>query len=196
MSEQRGFQLVELVVALAVLAIGALLLVPPVLSWSARLRVDLAAHELVGALQEARSLAQRHSAYVGVRFYPEAGRVWYACYRDGDGDGVRNADIAAGVDRQVGPARMMAHLGGHLGFGFPPGRAPRDPGDPRHRLGRLTDPIRFNDSELASFSPLGASTPGSLYVTDGRRELAVVRVLGLTGKVKVMRWDAAADAWR
>jgi prepilin-type N-terminal cleavage/methylation domain-containing protein len=192
----EGFQLVELVVVLAVLAIAALIAVPPLLSMSARLRVDLAAHELVGALRQARSLAISHSAYVAVRFYPSPGRVEYACFQDGDGDGVRNLDIVAGIDRQITPRRMFVHLGGHLGFGFPPGRPPRDPGDPGHRLGRLTDPVRFNDSDLASFSALGASTPGSLYVTDGRRELAVVRVLGTTGKVRVLRWDPDADAWK
>jgi len=192
----EGFQLVELVVVLAVLAIAALISVPPLLRMSARLRVDVAAHELAGALRQARSLAISRSSYVAVKFYTSPGRVEYACFKDGDGDGVRNADIVAGVDRQITPRRMLAHRGGHLGFGFPPGRPPRDPGDPDRRLGRLTDPIRFNDSDLASFSALGASTPGSLYVTDGRRELAVVRVLGITGKVRVMRWDPDADAWK
>jgi prepilin-type N-terminal cleavage/methylation domain-containing protein len=196
MSSQRGFQLVELVVVLALISMAALIVVPPVLSMSARLRVELAAHELVAALYQARSLAQRQSAYVGIKFYPAGGRVTYACYRDGDGDGVRTADIVAGVDPQVTPLRTLVHLGGRVGFGFPPGPPARDPGDPTHRLDRLQDPIRFNDSDIASYGPLGTSTPGSLYVTDGRRELSVVRVLGLTGKVRVMRWDAPTDAWK
>ncbi|HET9766276.1 MAG TPA: GspH/FimT family pseudopilin [Thermoanaerobaculia bacterium] len=196
MSTQRGFQLVELVVVLALMSMAALIVVPPVLSMSARLRVDLAAHELVAALYQARSLAQRQGAYVGIKFYPAAGRVTYACYLDGDGDGVRTADINAGIDPQVTPLRTMVHLGGRVGFGFPPGPAPRDPGDPGRRLNRLEDPIRFNDSDLASYGALGTSTPGSLYVTDGRRELFVVRVLGLTGKVRLMRWDRATDTWK
>ncbi|HEV8237885.1 MAG TPA: GspH/FimT family pseudopilin [Thermoanaerobaculia bacterium] len=196
MSRQRGFQLVELVVVLALMSIAALIVVPPVLSMSARLRVDLAAHELMAALYQARSIAQRQSTYVGIKFYAAGGRVTYACYQDGDGDGVRTADITAGIDPQVAPLRIMVHLGGRVGFGFPPGRPPRDPGDPTHRLVRLEDPIRFNDSDIASYGPLGTSTPGSLYITDGQRELSVVRVLGMTGKVRVMRWDPRADAWK
>ena len=196
MSSQRGFQLVELVVVLALISIAALIVVPPLMSMSARLRVELAAHELVAALYQTRSLAQRQSTYVGVKFYPAKGRVTYACYRDGDGDGVRTVDIVDGTDPQVTPLRTMVHLGGRVGFGFPPGPPPRDPGDPTHRLDRLEDPVRFNDSDIASYGPLGTSTPGSLYVTDGRRELSVVRVLGLTGKVRVMRWDPQADAWK
>jgi hypothetical protein len=166
------------------------------MSLNARLRVDVAAHELAMVLFEARSHARRLSTNVGVKFYPQAGRVAYACFRDGDGDGVRTNDINAGVDPQVTPLRLLAHLRGQLGFGFPPGRPPRDPGDPTRRLDRLTDPVRFNDSDLASFGPLGTSTPGSLYVTDGRRELSVVRLLGWTGKVRVLRWDPDADVWR
>jgi type II secretory pathway pseudopilin PulG len=196
MSDTRGFQLVELVVVLALMAILAFLVVPPILSLSARLRVDAAAHEAAMVLFEARALALRNSAEVAVKFYPQPGRVSFACFRDGDGDGVRTADINSGVDVQITPLRMLASFKGQLGFGFPPGRAPRDPGDPTHRLTNLDDPIRFNNSDLASFGPLGTSTPGSLYVTDGRRELSVVRLLGLTGKVRVLRWDPAADAWK
>ncbi|HEV8632212.1 MAG TPA: type II secretion system protein [Thermoanaerobaculia bacterium] len=196
MSDARGFQLVEMVVALAVLAIGALLVVPPVLSLSAALRVDLAAHELAAALQEAKSLARRHSAMVAVKFYPGANRVAFACYRDGDGDGVLNSDIVRGVDPQVTPLRFLAHLGGRVGFGFPPGPPPRDPGDPSRRLGRLADPVRFNDSDLASFGSFGSATPGSLYVTDGRRELAVVRVTGISGRVRILHWNPDADSWK
>jgi hypothetical protein len=196
MADTRGFQLVELVVTLAVLAALALLSLPSLLGASAALRVNLAAHEVAGALREARSLAIRHCRPVAVRFYPEPRRVGFAHFVDGDGDGVRNADIRSGVDRPLGPLRWFAHLGGRVGFGFPPGPPPRDPSDPSRRLGRLTDPVRFNDSDLASYNPLGGGTAGSLYLTDGRRYLTVVRVYGATGRLRILRWDPAADAWR
>ena len=48
---------------------------------------------------------------------------------------------------------------------------------------------------MASFGPLGTSTPGSLYVTDGLENLAVVRIFGRTGKVKIMLYDPATEAW-
>ena len=198
MSHERGFQLVELVVALAILAIVAFIAAPPLLSASAALRVELAATELASALHHARSLAVRHSRNVGVRFYPEPenGRVGFALFKDGDRDGVRNADIVAGIDPPLTPVRYFTHFGGRVGFGFPPGPPPRDPGNPRRRLDRLTDPIRFNGSELASFDPVGGSTPGSLYVSDGRRHLSVVRLHGRTGKLRILRWDPDADVWR
>jgi prepilin-type N-terminal cleavage/methylation domain-containing protein len=195
---ERGFQLIELVVALAIFGMIVMIAGPPLLSMTASLRVDLATQELVGVLRHARSYAIKHSANVAVRFYPEPerGRTGFALFRDADGDGVLNADIRRGIDPQLTPMRYFAHFGGPVGFGFPPGAPPRDPGDPRRRLGNLDDPVRFNNSDLASFDPLGGSTPGSLYVTDGRSKLSVVRLYGRTGTMRVLRWDAAADRWR
>jgi prepilin-type N-terminal cleavage/methylation domain-containing protein len=194
---QKGFSLVELIVALALLASLLALAAPPLLRSTGDLRLRLAAQELVGTLRTARSYAIRHSANVAVKFRTARnGEVTFALYRDGDGDGVLNRDIDAGVDPQVKPPRPLAHLGGGFGFGFPPGPPPRDPGSPDRPLGGLDDPVRFNQSDLASFSPLGTATPGSLYVTDGQSRLAVVRVQNRTGKVRVLVYDAEAQVWR
>ena len=62
-------------------------------------------------------------------------------------------------------------------------------------MDRLDDPIRFNQSDLASFDPLGTATPGSLYLTDGQSRLTAVRVTSRTGRVRVLRYDSRARAW-
>lgn len=181
----------------AVLSVVATIGVPRVLDWTRRLKMDLAVHELVGVLRMARSYAVRHSTKVGVKFRPgNASGTTYTLYRDGDGDGVRTTDIDDGTDPAVGMSRQLEHFGSYARFGFPPGPPPRDPGDPGQRLDRLDDPIRFNRSDIASFNHLGGSTPGSLYVTDGRYLLSVVRVFGRTGKVRILRYDPTIEEWR
>ena len=195
-----GFSTLELLAVVAILGLVSLLSLPSLFEWSAQQRVDAAAAELVGTLRLARTYAMRNSANVALKFHLEptergVTRVLFALYRDGDGDGVRNDDLAAGIDPRVTPSRQLATFGSRVRFGFPIGATPSDPSDPGRRLTRLDDPIRFNRSDLASFGPLGTSTPGSLYVTDGRR-LAVVRVTSRSGRVRVLRWHPAGDQWR
>jgi type II secretory pathway pseudopilin PulG len=194
---QQGYQVAELVVVMAMLASVAAFGVPPLLSMAGDLRLRLAAAEMVGALRSARAFAVRRSANVAVKFRTATdGTVTYALYRDGNGNGVLNRDIDSGADPEVAPPKRLEQLGRGVGFGFPPGPRPRDPGSPDRLLANTGDPIRFNSSDLASFGPLGTSTPGSLYLTDGRSRLAAVRLFGTTGKVKVIVYDFAEQVWR
>lgn len=193
----RGFQLVQLLVFLAIAATLLTLGTPPLLRWTSALRLRLAAAEFVSTLRLARSTALNTAGKVGVKFRPQAsGRVTFTLHRDGDGDGVRSRDIDDGTDPQIGPERQLQHVGAHVRLGFPPGIVPRDPGRPERPLGRLDDPIRFNRSDIASFNGLGRATSGSLYLTDGRRGLAVVRVFSSSGRVRVLVYDPERQVWR
>ncbi|MFL6194190.1 MAG: GspH/FimT family pseudopilin [Thermoanaerobaculia bacterium] len=194
---QKGFQIIEMLTALAVLLSLATIAGPPILRLSGDLRLRLAAQELVGALRLARSWAVRHDANVALKFRTaQNGTITFTLYRDGDGDGVLNRDIDSGVDPAAEPPRRLTQLGKGAQFGFPPGPAPPDPGSPGRKLDRLDDPIRFNDSDLASFSPLGSSTPGSLYLTDGAQRLMAVRVTNRSGRVRVLTYDPEKRLWR
>jgi hypothetical protein len=192
-----GFQLVELIVTVAVAAALIGIATPPLASAAAGLEVRLAAGEVQSALRLARAFAATHAVHVGVKFRTApGGQVRWGLYRDGDGDGVRTDDIDSGVDPLAAPVRTLAHFGRRVRFGFPPGRPPRDPADPRRRLDRLDDPIRFNRSDIASFGPLTGSTPGSVFVTDGAHHLAVVRVASATARARILRYDVARETWR
>lgn len=194
---EHGYQLIELLIAMAISSLVFALGVPPLLSLAAGLRVELAAAEVASAFHVARSFAIRHSANVGLRFeVAPNGTVTWALYCDGDGDGLLTADIRSGDDPQVLPPTRLSHLGRQIRFGFPPGRAPRDPGNPQRRLTHLDDPIRFNLSDIASFSALGTATPGTVYITDGMRHLSAARVTGRTGRIDRLNYDVVTERWR
>lgn len=195
--DERGFQLVELLVVLAIFALFLAMTAPPILRISGELRLRLAAGEVATAMSLARSTAVRYCTNVALKFKPRAdGRSTWALYRDGDGDGVLTKDIDKGVDPQMAPPRQLEQIGSRVRFGFPPGRPARDPGDPSSWLRRGDDPIRFNSSDLASFGPLGTATPGTVYLTDNSGALAAVRVTGRTGKVKVLVYDFGEEVWK
>lgn len=189
--------MVELLVVLALFAIMLTLTAPPLLRLSGQMRLRAAAEEVVAAMRLARAFAVRHCANSAVKFRPKVGgAATYAIYRDGDGDGVLNKDIDQGKDPQVAPPRRLEQTGNQVSFGFPPGRLARDPSDPRKWLRNGDDPIRFNTSDLASFSALGTGTPGTVFLTDGQRGLVAVRVTGRTGRVNVIVYDFEEEVWK
>jgi len=193
----RGFTVVEVTVAIAVFAVLAAVVLPSVSEWASALRVEMAAGEMAGVLHLARIHSTRFNVKVGVKFRTgEDGTVYHTLFRDGDGDGVRNADIETGVDPPVRSPRRLAHFDQRIKFGFPATAKPlRDPTNPGKRLDRLGDPIRFNRSDIASFNPRGTATPGSIYLTDGKRYLAAVRINNRSGKITVHYYDSLDDEW-
>ena len=196
-ASQRGMTLVELLVVVSLAGLLLAIGLPRLIAAAGGVTVRLAADEVLMALRETRIVGLRLGTYVGVKFRSDAdGNVTYTLYRDGDGDGIRTADIESGVDPALGVPRRLQHFGRTVRFGFPPGPPPRDPGDLSRRLDRLDDPIRFNRSDIASFSPLEGATPGTVYLTDGERRLAAVRVTGRTGRVRILVYDPDRQVWR
>jgi type II secretory pathway pseudopilin PulG len=187
----RAYSLVELlvVVALALLICGAGM--PALLAARDDARADGAVDFLVGELRQARMEALRRNAQVAVRFEPVEADYRLVLYVDGNGNGVRSADIAAGADR-------LLRTRGFLADQFPGARFGID-GDAVDLDGvpsvENPSPVRFGTSRMVSFSPTGTSSSGSVYVVGrGRRQLAV-RVLGGTGRVRSFLYNFGARTW-
>lgn len=193
--DAAGFTLVEILVTATVLGLLLLLGLPNLWRVAGQVRIELACAEVVTALRTAQVHSFRHSQFVGLKFWTGGKPVRWGVYRDGDTDGVRTSDIRSGVDPLVMQERPSRRLGNSVWFGFPAGLVPRDPGDPTRRLDRLHDPIRFGRSDIATFSHLGTSSPGSLYLTNGYH-LAAVRVTNRSGRVRILHYDRKREVWR
>lgn len=194
LSSPRGLTSIELLVALA--AAGALTAATATGAFQLQsaLAVRSAAAELSAAFLRARAYALTKGIMVALKFRKDGGRWEWALYRDGNGNGVRNAEIASGVDRSLGLAIVWPRT--DVRPGILQGTAVPDPGSPGSSLDRLDDPIRFNSSDLCTFSPLGESTPGSVYLWDGRDRMAVVRVFGRSAKVRTLFHYRGERSWR
>jgi Tfp pilus assembly protein FimT len=187
----RGYSLIELLFVAALMTTLSATAVPIVQGALDGTRARGAARYLAGRLQSARVEAIKRSTHVGLRFDASAG-YRYALYADGNGDGVRTRDIKTGVDSMVGtPEQIDAQFAG-VSFGILAGVSAVDS---REVLGAGSDPVRLGSSDILSFGPLGTATAGTLYLRGRGREQYAVRVLGVTGRVRVLRFDFASGTW-
>ena len=114
---------------------------------------------------------------------------------DGNGNGLRTAEIGRGVDPVMSGDDALERRVQDVTLGFPPGgpfpEAP--PGTDTLRAG--DDPVRFGRSDLVSFSPVGSASSGTLYVTDGRAALYAVVLFGPTARLRVWRYRPEVRRW-
>ena len=125
----------------------------------------------------------------------EGGWAWFVV-RDGNGNGLRTSEVRSGTDETLsGPHRLEDHMPG-VGLGFPAGCS--IPGIPPRRgiIEDLADPVKFGRSNLISFSPLGSSSSGTLYVSDRSHKLYGVVLFGPTARVRVWRFDIRERRWK
>ncbi len=183
----------ELLVGIMLATFLSLLCVPGAMALKESVSVRNAVHETTVAFYLARSYAISRARNVGLKFRKNGDRYEWALYADGNGNGVRTAEIASGVDRFLGItypwSRNDVRPAIMTGIRVP------DPGAPGRYLDRIDDPIRFNNSDICSFTPLGDATPGSVYLWDAHDRMAVVRVFGATAKVRTLYYRRGARGW-
>jgi hypothetical protein len=192
--QSAGYSAAELVAVLAITAAVTTLVAPGVFQLSATQAVRSGAGEVRAMLFQARALALSRGRYVGVKFRKNGNRYEWALYGDGNGNGIRTAEIPKGVDRPLRIAIPWSR--NDVLPGILKGSPVPDPGSPGKKLDRLDDPIRFNASDICSFSSIGECTPGSIYLWDGRDRMAVVRVFGRTAKVRTLYYRRGEKEWK
>ena len=185
--------LVDSVVSLGVVAVLAGLAVPYLASAREESQVMAAARYLAAQAMLGRSRAVRHGTTVGLRFEQDDGGYLYATYVDGDGDGIRKADVASGIDRALDPPRRLHDA-------YPSVRFELDPALPSltgtSHGGGNADPIRFGPGDTLSFSPVGTATSGTLYLRGRSGLQCAIRVLGTTGRIRTLCYQAGDSEWR
>ncbi len=191
LARSAGYSLLELLFCLALIGTITAVATPALLAGVDSSRAHGAARYVASQFQLARTTAAMRSAHVGVRFELVGNTYQYAMYADGNGDGVRNADVRSGVDRCIRePEQLRAQFPG-VDFAVLPDLPPVDssstpPG---------SDPIKFGTSNIASFSPIGSASSGTVYLLGRNGTQYAVRVLGETGRVRVLKFDARARRW-
>jgi prepilin-type N-terminal cleavage/methylation domain-containing protein len=190
---RSGYSLVELLVVTAIIASAAGLSLPVFTHVSDVSEAAAAARHLAGAIARARFEAARRHCTVALRFADGSSDAPFSLFVDGDGDGVATADVAAGIDPALSPPdRLSDHFGGarFAVAGAMPGIDGAGP------LTSLDAPIRLGPGEQVSVTPLGTSTSGTLYISSRRGVQFAVRVAGVTGRVRVLRYVPGEMRWQ
>ncbi len=142
-----------------------------------------------------RSEALVSGVAIGLVFRREPDGGWTVLIAaDGDGDGIRSDDVAQGRDRVIrAPLRLAA---GQAGPGILIGARVPDPAGSGWLGGDLGDPVRAGRGDIITFTPAGTATPASVYLTDHRRRMRVIRITGATARARSMAWRDDWRSWR
>ena len=174
----RGHSLVELMVVLVVFMTLAAAALPRIAATVHEHRLRGAAIHLRGLLRQTRARAVTEARYVAVVFEEVDGDPVFLIYGDGNGNGIRRRDIRSGVEERLRePYRLSDAFPGVRYGSLPAGAdAPFFPG------------LRIGRSKIVSFSPLGSSTTGTLFLSNQYGLVYAVVVLGSTGRVRIARY--------
>jgi type II secretory pathway pseudopilin PulG len=183
--------MIDLAVAVGLMATATATALPRMLTGLDEARVAGAARYLSARFYDTRIEAVTRSAEVALRFTPTNAGYVYAVYADGNGNGVLTRDIQGNIDRQIHPPEQLSSQFTGVDFGTLPGLPAIDAGSPAPG----DDPIRFGVSNMVSFSALGSSSSGTLYVRSRGSAQYAVRVIGATAKVRIFRFDARSRRW-
>ena len=144
-------------------------------------RARAAARYLAAQLGAARAQAVSRSATVALRFQAGPRDMTLSVFVDGNRNGVRVRDIDTQTDVLLQAPVSLSDLFPGVVVGVP-----SDSGDAAVALG---------GTELLSFSPAGTATSGTLHVLGRDGSRFAVRVLGITGRVRVQRFDVRTGLW-
>jgi hypothetical protein len=150
----------------------------------------LAVRYLTTTCARARAEAVSRSRDVAVRFEEDPQGYRFAVYVDGNGDGIRTLDIQRGIDTPLArPERLSANFPG-VALAVPAGLPPVEGGGPTDG-----DPLKLGPGNLLSFSALGTSSAGSIYVRGRSGSQYVIRAFAETGRVRTLRFDPVRRRW-
>ena len=187
--QPRGFSLLEVLLVTSIVVTLAAVSIPVTAGALDELRTSMAARYLEGRIMNARATAVKRSTRIGLRFEPVENDCRIGEYGDGNGNGVRASEIAVGLDPEIGQAEFIGGLFPGVGFGLHNGVPDVD-----GSLSTGSDGLRIGSSRILTLGPDGTATSGTLYVR-GRRGQYAVRILGITGRTRVLRFHPGTGQW-
>ena len=185
-----AFTILELLFALAIAGTLTTIAVPQGLRALDDFRTRTAARYLAQRLGDARLSAIKRSKAHGLRFEVSTPDYRMTTVVDGNANGLRSSEIQLGLDRTLTEPEYLASHFRDVVFGILDG-VPDADGQPANG----SDGVRVGASKLLAMNPDGTSSSGTLYVHGRDRSQYAVRVLGVTGRVRLLKYDLGRRRW-
>ena len=185
----HGFTLTELLLAMAISVVLLGMAIPVGGNALDDMRTRAAARYVAGRIANSRLGAINRSRAIGLRFIAATPDYQFGAYVDGNGNGVRSADIQDGTDfavetpRRLGSDFRGVHFGLLVGISDIDGVGNTNP-----------DGVRIGTPKILTMSPEGTATSGTLYVQGIRAQYAI-RVLGATGRTRLLKYEPGSRSW-
>lgn len=181
MKREAGFTLVELIGAVAIIGVLAVVSVPYLLGNLHDYRVNGATRQVLGDMRLARAAAVDNGLRVFVKFH-EPGKDAYTIFLD-DGDNI----LDVSTDKAISEVDLASLFKGVELATFDPAATSQ----PSYR-----DGVTFGHNSTATFKPIGTSDTGSVYLRpsvdggSGREDRQRrVKLQGSTGRVRIEAWE-------
>ncbi len=184
----HGHTLLELLFVFSLIATIVGISMPVLSDTIDALRTASAARYLAGRVHLARLEAVKRSTYVALKFEQVGSDYSFATYIDGNGNGVRTADIRSGLDPVLHPEERLHYNFTGVSFGLMAG-VPEIDGPAVSQ-----DGVRVGAARILSLGANGTATAGTLYL-HGRRRQYAVRVLGVTARTRVLFYNFTNKKW-
>jgi type II secretory pathway pseudopilin PulG len=186
-----GLTLIELMLTLAIGATVTGIAVPLANDAIDEIRTASAARYIAARIGSVRLDAVRHSQATALRFEAadDGGEYRFTPMADGNGNGVRSTEIRDGTDHAIGPPERLCEKFTGVNFGLI-AEAP----DADGQWGTGREGVRIGTARILTMSSDGTATSGTLYIR-GRRSQYAVRILGVTGRTRVLHYQPQTRTW-
>lgn len=185
-----GASFADLIVALGLVVILGALSVPVTARAVEAGRARHAAGFVAATMRDVRQRAAFQGRSAGIVFdQTPRGWVFRVC-TDGNGNGLSRSEADEGTDPCPDGLVLLDERFRDVSIAVDP--ALRGPGGEAGS----PDPVRFGPSDLASFSPYGNATSGTLFLRSVAGTQYCVRIGGIGGRTRVLRYDPGSRVWR
>lgn len=185
-----GFTILELLFVVGIAGTLAAIAVPQSRRALDDFQTHSAARHIAQRIGAARFDAIRRSTTHGLRFTWASADYSVAAVADGNGNGLRTAELASGVDRVISEPEQVGWHFPSVTFGILEG-VPDADGLPSSG----TDGVRIGSSRILTVNADGTATSGTLYLRGPGRSQYAIRVFGVTGRVRILKFDHIRRRW-